>query len=112
MTLEQIATTSRVMARFIAKIELGPNDCWNWRASKTERGYGRFYKVQAHRFCYFACNPEPIKGKHIHHTCNNTSCVNPAHLVSVSAAEHWAMTPRHKGYLTLRYGVCKRGHAM
>ena len=44
--------------RFLKKVaKLDNDDCWLWKASKTQQGYGMFsYKgksIPAHRFSYF-----------------------------------------------------------
>ena len=72
--------------RFWIKVETGDEDeCWNWTASKTTDGYGRFRYldkiVRAHRFSYQLKHNKLIDDcMCILHSCNNPSCVNPSHL--------------------------------
>jgi len=74
--------------RFISKIIISPNNCWEWQGSKTKEGYGRFaldkIMIMAHRFSYeyhVRYIPENLE---IDHICKNKSCVNPSHLEAVT----------------------------
>lgn len=87
-------------ARFWNKVIRGKkNECWIWCAASTN-GYGRMFlgRVEgvasheyAHRFSWMIHhnNGKAIpRGMQVDHTCCNRSCVNPAHLELVSAAEN------------------------
>lgn len=82
--------------RFWAKVSRGgADDCWVWNASRNPHGYGYFWDsrvrrmVFAHRFSFELQNgpipPNPpgrrgASGVIVRHSCDNPSCVNPAHL--------------------------------
>lgn len=69
------------------------NGCWIWTGAKNSKGYGtatngRGGSMLAHRKSYAAANGEIPAGLEIDHLCENTSCVNPAHLEAVTPEEH------------------------
>ena len=44
--------------------------------------------MSAYRRSYVAAQGEPPEGFQIHRLCGNNGCINPAHLVAVSAEDH------------------------
>ena len=60
------------------------SNCWNWTgAAHSEDGYGRIWVdgkfYLAHRFSAMIHGLD-MSGEVMRHLCNNSMCVNPAHL--------------------------------
>lgn len=99
--------------RFWRYVERGPG-CWEWKASKDRKGYGHFsarergkgLTVVAHRISYeLLVGPIP-DGLTLDHLCQNTSCVNPAHLEPVTVQENLRRGKERRP----AWRLCKRGH--
>lgn len=74
----------------------GPDECWLWLGSRVGAGYGRFRLggakegyPEAHRYAWEQANGRPVpSGMFVCHSCDNPSCVNPAHLWIGSATDN------------------------
>lgn len=86
--------------RFWSHVEkAGPNDCWLWKRSKHNKGYGQVGfgvngKVEmhkAHKVAWEITHNRLIpKGVHGLHTCDTRACCNPHHVFLGSNADNMA----------------------
>jgi len=83
--------------RFWRYVNKGHDDeCWNWTGAKDKDSYGRMGFVlngkkrmfRANRLAYFITNPDHNQYLIVRHTCNNTKCCNPQHLILGSYSEN------------------------
>ncbi len=98
-----------LMQRFTAYVDGWDGDasqCWNWIGGKNSRGYGRFkiggnVSCAAHRVSFSVANGYVPIGRVVCHSCDNPSCVNPAHL--------WAGAHRDNSHDMVTKGRHKNG---
>ena len=69
-----------------------PENCWEWQAAITSRGYGSVHwrgkSEQSHRIAYLLTHKEIPSGLCILHSCNNRKCCNPSHLRAGTQSEN------------------------
>lgn len=115
--LSQIEITDKLVERFMNKIEFfNPDGCWFWVSTKNKDGYGKFWvtghqQVPAHKLSYYfssgVCSKNP---QFVCHSCDNPSCVNPAHLWIGDAFSNQKDSVRKRRQVSIRKTQCKNGH--
>lgn len=91
--------------RFWAKVrKAGPDDCWEWIASRHTWGYGQIgtpgssKPIYAHRVSWEFTHGAIPDGLFVLHSCDNPPCVNPRHLHLGTHDENMAeMRERKRG---------------
>lgn len=108
--------------RFWSKVDVrGADDCWEWTASKSNKGYGKLWwgpKLEgAHRIAYMLEHdvdrlPKKIDGSRteVMHSCDNPGCVNARHLVlGSSVLNHRDKVAKGRHHM-LKRKTCNYGH--
>jgi hypothetical protein len=106
------------LERFMRKVRILDNGCWEWLGARTPYGYGNFGweghngMGLSHRFAYESLIGKVPKGKELDHLCKNKWCVNPKHLEPVTHQENM-MRGYSSDYIKLRRRLkarCPHGH--
>ena len=83
-------TLAAIQAKFWKHVDK-QEGCWLWTGG-CPKGYGQFSSATvtkvAHRVSYEFLVGEIPEGMHLHHTCHQKLCVNPAHLVLTTPSDH------------------------
>ena len=98
-------TKEQKSARFWARVMKMTNEpyCWLWTKSVSKSGYGNYYNTGAHKFAYEDTNGKVPKGYVVMHSCDNKTCVNPAHL-SIGRPKDNSIDMVNKGRNAVFYG--------
>ena len=109
----------RHVPMFWAKVDQS-GMCWEWRSSRTTRGYGRFKMgprgapraISAHRVAWVLKHGPVPDGLELDHICRNHACVRPSHLEPVTHAENVrrGLVAEVSGRRARMRTHCKRGH--
>ncbi len=101
------------LERFLNKIDVKENGCWEWTSHKSHKGYGEFWfkgkTIRAHRYIYEIYKAIIPRGKELDHLCRNILCVNPDHLELVTHREN-ILRGKNPPAMKARQTHCIHGH--
>lgn len=97
-------TSKTLEQRYWEKVIKGKdiNDCWKWKATKSEFGYGymnhKKKTLMAHRASYMIHYGKIKEGLSVLHKCDNPECSNPLHLFLGTQTENMQDMMEKKRY--------------
>lgn len=95
------------LERFTSKTRRTEGSCLEWTAGLGRGGYGKFKAegrtAPAHQWMWEHFNGPVPEGFDLHHTCGNRKCVERAHVVDMTRADHRALHTAQRTH-------CKHGH--
>lgn len=113
--------SASVAERFWVKVDRrAPDECWPWLGGRGSTGnaYGRFSQSHgvprpAHQVAWEIANNAPFPaGKLGCHSCDNPSCVNPAHIWPGTQSENVRDCVAKGRNHDLTRTHCTRGHEL
>lgn len=97
LTIKPVRSFDSDEERFWSKVDK-TETCWNWTASTTLEGYGKFFLSGrlslAHRVSWAMQGKSIPAGMEMDHRCLNPSCVRPSHLRVVTCGQNMQNRPR------------------
>jgi hypothetical protein len=109
--------TPTQLTRFMSKVYVDygmPDGCWIWTACKNQNNYGhvtinnKLYK--SHRVAYEIFNGCITDNLLVCHTCDNPSCVNPAHLFLGTNSQNVQDSVNKNRHANYKKTHCPSGH--
>jgi hypothetical protein len=92
--VRRFSADDSIEARIGRRIAVQPNGCWIFNGKSDQYGHqtitvnGHKYCLIVHRWMYELANGPIPDDHHVHHECKTPGCVNPLHLVALSAGDH------------------------
>jgi HNH endonuclease len=85
----------RKIKHFWANVNMTFGNCWVWTGAQAAHGYGQYSvgraHIMAHRYAYIVSRGPVPAGHQITHSCGVRLCMNPDHLMAMTAKEREAM---------------------
>ncbi len=109
--------TPTQLTRFMSKVYVDygmPDGCWIWTGYKNRKNYGtvkinnKMYR--SHRVAYEIFNGCITNNLLVCHTCDNPSCVNPAHLFLGNNSQNMQDCVNKNRHANNKKTHCPSGH--